>query len=121
MKKGGLLILLSVVFFGAALLFAATPTTVLIKSPVFKKLRKAPVPFNHKSHAAKIACKTCHHKYTGKGEPKKCDSCHTKKKQGKKLGLKLAFHKNCRGCHRKEKKEGKKTGPTRCNACHVKK
>ena len=38
------------------------------------------------------------------------------KADGKKLDLKESFHKQCKGCHQKEKK-----GPVKCDQCHPKK
>ena len=126
MKKVFLVFLALAILFplylSAAQKAAAPPETIVIKSNVFKTLRYAPVAFSHKTHS-KITCTECHHKWdkTKQATPKKCDECHGLKKQGKELSLKMAFHKNCRGCHRKMKKEGKTTGPTRCSKCHVKK
>ncbi len=98
-----------------------------IKDPLFKKYKKAPVKFTHEKHVKeyKIKCNDCHHVYKdGKNiwkegaEVAKCSSCHTSptKNEGKTLSLKNAFHKNCQGCHKKEKK-----GPRKCNECHPKK
>ena len=76
-----------------------------------------PVTFNHGWHAKKFGCKECHHKWNGKGEPRKCSECHKAKKTKAPKAMK-AYHKRCRGCHKKMKKEGKPTGPTRCSKCH---
>jgi hypothetical protein len=83
------------------------------------KMKKPPVTFKHVTHA-KFKCSKCHHKWDGKDKPKACDSCHKDKKEGKKLGIKNAAHKTCRGCHRTMKKAGEKTGPTKCTKCHIK-
>ena len=99
---------------------SAPPSKMLIKhEDVFKKLRKAPVPFNHEAHIKRVNnnCKECHHMYTGKGEPKPCSACHKAKKEGKKVTLKKAFHKKCKGCH---KKYGKKKLARKCSSCHKK-
>lgn len=101
--------------------------TLKIQDPLFKKPKKAAVEFTHKKHAEdyKIKCADCHHVFKdGKNVWKegdkvdKCSACHTSptKNQGKTLSLKNAYHKNCQGCHKKEKK-----GPTKCNECHPKK
>jgi hypothetical protein len=43
-------------------------------------------------------------------------------KDSQKRKLKLAFHKNCRTCHRKIKKENPRTSaPITCGKCHEKK
>ncbi len=100
---------------------------IVLKSSVFKKHKKGWVRFPHKAHSVdyKIACTECHHIYKdGKNifkpgmKVKKCEECHTspRKNKGKMLSLYNAFHKNCRGCHKKAKK-----GPTKCNQCHPKK
>jgi hypothetical protein len=84
------------------------------KGPAVIKMDKAKngvVTFHHADHQAKIDCKSCHH--TGGFE--KCDSCHGKKKDGKKPKYKDAMHKDCKGCHKAEKK-----GPTKCSGCHKK-
>ncbi len=98
-----------------ALIAAEAPEKVTIKE--FAK-KKAPVTFSHKVHADKFGCKECHHKWDGKGTPHKCSECHKAKKEGKKPSAKKAYHKKCKGCHKKMKKEGKKTGPTSCKKCH---
>jgi len=84
-----------------------------------EKMKKPPVTFEHAKHA-KFECSKCHHKWDGKDKPKGCAICHKDKKDGKKLSIKNAAHKTCRGCHRAMKKAGDKTGPTKCTACHKK-
>lgn len=133
---------LSVLFvFIAALIGIAAdqPDTILLKSELWPEPTKGVVTFNHKEHVEKfgLACTECHHKYVdGKNVWKegdavqKCDECHTdatikgeKKlpKEQQKLNLKLAFHDNCRDCHRAYKKEHKGSkAPTSCSKCHPK-
>jgi hypothetical protein len=114
-------LLMAVAFLAVtASLFAApkAPETVVVKE---MQKKKAPVPFPHKLHGDKFGCKECHHKWKGGDvEPEKCTKCHTNKKEGKKLKAKNAYHKKCKGCHKKMKKAGKKTGPTSCKGCHKK-
>jgi cytochrome c peroxidase len=72
------------------------------------------VTFTHTKHTEEYGfdCGECHH-LEMKGGYNKCSSCHD--------NLKDTFHKNCyKGCHRKLKAEGKKTGPTTCRGCHIK-
>jgi hypothetical protein len=72
------------------------------------------VTFTHMNHTEDYGfdCDACHH-VDMEGGYSKCSSCHE--------DLKDTFHKNCyKGCHRKLKAEGKKTGPTTCKKCHVK-
>ncbi|MCU0575116.1 MAG: cytochrome c family protein [Syntrophobacteraceae bacterium] len=108
-----------------------------IKAGLWATPTKAAVPFTHKKHAEdyKIACADCHHVFKdGKnvwkeGDPvQKCEECHTNAEvQGeaklppeeKKLNLKLAFHNNCQGCHKKLKKDKPDTtAPITCTGCH---
>ncbi len=109
------------------------PAFIEIDQGVYKSDRKGPVPFEHEMHMAdfEIACNKCHHVYKdGKnvwegGDPvKKCASCHDPiKSKGDVKNLRLAFHKNCKGCHRELKKEGiSDDAPFRkCSGCHKKK
>ena len=106
-----MVVAMAVVFaFGTA--FAGGPDKINIDK--FKKSKPA-VAFDHKGHQAKVkACKDCHHKDEANKESK-CSGCHGEKADGKKLEAKEAFHKQCKGCHQKEKK-----GPTKCDECHKK-
>ena len=86
---------------------------------------KGTVTFNHSKHTAD-GCKKCHHKAKdGKAEIK-CGECHKKKKdtvEGDPIPSKKAFHKQCKGCHKKVvKKDETKKGvvPVTCKECHVK-
>lgn len=83
-----------------------------------------PVTLKHKAHVDKygLKCEDCHHRIKEGEKPTKgCKSCHDlKEKKGKKVILKNAYHKRCKGCHKekaKEAKEGKKP-PTKCKECH---
>jgi hypothetical protein len=101
---------------------------ITIDSKVYEKKKKTPVVFSHPKHK-ELKCTTCHHEYKdGKTnvwkegqEVKKCSSCHKDKAEGKIVKLEKAFHDQCQGCHKKLKKEKKKTGPTACTKCHPKK
>ncbi|RLA93484.1 MAG: hypothetical protein DRG83_20930 [Deltaproteobacteria bacterium] len=118
----------------------APPATIELYSPLWKTHKKSAVMFFHEKHAKeyKVSCTECHHVYKdGKNvwkegmEVKKCEACHNEPtvKGEKKLSpelqkknLKLAFHNNCIGCHKKLKKENPKTkAPTTCSKCHPKK
>jgi len=107
------------------------PDTFKISEKLFTKKKKPPVEFTHKAHSVdmKIKCEECHHVYKdGKnvwkeGDPvKKCSECHNfvKGRKGKMPNLMNAFHKDCRGCHKAEKKKGNKKAPTKCKQCHKK-
>ena len=119
MKK--ILVLFMAVSFLAVAGFAFAMPKAPAKDLVIKsvKMKKPPVTFEHAKHAA-FKCSKCHHKWNGKAKPKACGTCHKDKKAGKKLSLKNAAHKTCRGCHRTMKKAHKKAGPTKCSACHKK-
>ena len=77
-----------------------------------------PSKFGHKAHVDYgIECKTCHHK----GDQKKCSECHKAQPTCDcSVKLKNAYHKQCKGCHAKEKEAGK-NAPISCTACHAKK
>ena len=60
-------------------------------------------------------CEACHNELTVKGERKLALDV-------KKKNLKLAFHDNCRACHKELRKENPETkAPTKCSQCHEKK
>ena len=116
------------------------PEKVTIDSRGYKKDKKKPVIFDHKKHqeehlnekGEKILCTECHHVYKDEkntwkeGDPvKKCGTkdCHDpRKKKGKKQHkLQLAFHQNCKDCHKavvKAKKKTEKEAPyKKCIKC----
>jgi hypothetical protein len=123
-------------FFTGGALMAGDKTTapdeVMIENKGYKSDKKPPVKLTHKKHVDEYGakCTECHHEYKdGKnvwkeGEPvKKCVECHDpKKKQGKVLKLNLAYHKNCKNCHKKvvEQDSNKKAPFKKCNDCHEK-
>jgi hypothetical protein len=131
-------ILTGLIFISVGTLIAAdkqvVPDTVTIENKGYKKDKKRPVPLSHKAHSTDkkygpVQCADCHHVYKdGKNvwkegdEVQKCSACHDPKKNTKEGGVKVmklqnAYHKNCKNCHKKEKK-----GPfKKCNDCHVKK
>lgn len=125
------IVFLTVGVLTAANLPANFPDTVIIQSKGYRRVQKGPVKFDHKKHAVgyKIACTECHHVYKdGKniwkeGDPvQPCSACHDpNKRQGKAMKLELAFHKNCRDCHKIARRQGKKAPTIRCNDCHGKK
>ena len=117
-----------------ALTAADVPDDILIENQGYKKDRKGPVKLSHQKHSIdyKIACTECHHEYEkGKnvwkeGQPvKKCGECHNPlKKEDKKYKLNMAYHKNCKNCHRdlmKKEMKGKNLPYRKCNDCHQKK
>ena len=93
----------------------------------YPKDTKPPYVFAHKAHVDKgVACTECHHtwKKEERDTPQKCAECHKarKAKDEEITTLKNAYHKQCMGCHKKLKKDGKPHGPTaKCSECHPKK
>jgi len=109
----------------------AMPEEIYIENKVYKTDRKGPVRFSHSEHAEGYveACDGCHHEYRDgenvwqEGQPvKKCSACHDpSKNKGNVKKLNIAFHKNCKGCHRKLAKEGGTDAPYKqCTDCHEK-
>ena len=143
MKKGiwslGFIILACLMFLTVSALTASekkpagAPDDLMIENAGYKTDKKGPVKLTHKKHAEeyKVDCLQCHHKYEDgknvlkKGDPiEKCAACHDpKKKQGKTLKLNVAYHKNCKNCHKEiNKKDPNKKPPfKKCNGCHQKK
>jgi len=109
------------------------PGEIYLENKVYKTDRKGPVWFSHSEHAEGYveSCDGCHHEYKDgeniweEGQPvKKCSACHDpSKSEGKVKKLNIAFHKNCKGCHKKlAKQEGGTEAPyKKCSDCHEKK
>ncbi len=116
------------------------PAEIIILSPLWKEHTRGGVAFTHENHEKKykVECDECHHVYENgknvwkKGIPvSKCEVCHNEgtvkgetklSPDVKKKNLKLAFHGNCQGCHRKLKRENPESkAPTVCSKCHVRK
>ena len=75
---------------------------------------KGMIPFPHRNHQNNLGdCKICHSIF-----PQKLGIIKKLKAEGK-LKKKRVMD-NCRGCHRKSVKQGKKAGPTSCRKCHSK-
>jgi hypothetical protein len=107
------------------------PDEIFIENNVYRPDRKGFVQFSHLEHAEGYveSCEACHHEYKDgqniwhEGQPvKKCVTCHDpSKRQGNARKLNIAFHKNCKGCHRKLAREGGTEAPYRqCTDCHAK-
>ncbi len=141
MKKGlwslGVVVLVGLMFLGVGVLTAADqpapPDEIKIENAGYKDDKKGGVTLTHKKHAVdhKVACTECHHEYKDKknvwkegDKVKKCSECHSPlEKQGEALKLNLAYHKNCKDCHKEliEKDPSKKAPFKKCNDCHEKK
>ena len=99
---------------------------VAVDNGVFDNARRSPSIFIHDAHnetAGIDECFECHHVYDEDGklvedessEDQICSDCHGIESEGRRPGLMKAFHKNCKGCHQKEK-----SGPVMCGECHKK-
>jgi hypothetical protein len=102
---------------------------IMIDTEGYAADKKGPVKLTHKKHTEEygVACTDCHHVFEdGKnvwkeGDPvQKCSECHDyEKSEGNAKKLQLAFHQNCKDCHKESYKAGKKDAPFRkCNDCH---
>ena len=77
--------------------------------------KSGPVPFPHLAHQEVLKdCAVCHELF-----PQKSGAIEELKASGD-LKKKQIMNKHCTKCHKKMKKEGKKTGPTTCKSCHIK-
>jgi hypothetical protein len=104
------------------------PAVSLLKIPVAGSRSKPPVQFSHRVHEARrVACTQCHHDYQGRrnlwreGQPvAKCQTCHGLRPEARRLDVKNAFHRQCKGCHLRLRQQGRQGGPIECQACHLK-
>ena len=96
-----------------------------VDNSAFENPQRVPALFEHDTHneaAGLDDCAECHHLYDDDGqkledessEDQMCADCHQPKDEGRKPGLRKAFHANCKGCHLAERK-----GPIACAQCHV--
>lgn len=123
----------SIAFISVGVITAAdctdAPENITIDTKGYSSDKKGPVELSHKKHTDEYgaACTDCHHvfedgKNTWKeGDPvQKCSECHDlEESKGKIKKLQLAYHKNCKDCHKDAAKEGKENAPYRkCNDCH---
>jgi hypothetical protein len=112
---------------------------ILIENQGYEKNVKGPVTFQHRKHeneylnlnGERIACEACHHEYVNgtniwsEGDNvKNCGAkgCHapiTGKGQ-RQLTLRIAYHKNCKNCHKALREPGKSEDAPykKCSACH---
>ena len=107
------------------------PDEILINNKIYKTDRKGAVYFSHTEHAESYvdACDACHHEYKDgqnlwqEGQPvQKCSACHDpQKRDGNVRKLNIAYHKNCKGCHKMLAREGETAATYRqCTDCHAK-
>ena len=110
--------------FGAGILFFAAVSVASSGAPAENKGaadiklpggNRGPVPFPHHQHQDALGdCEICHSVF-----PQEAGIIEKLKAQGK-LKKKHVMNKLCTKCHRQNKKEGIKSGPTTCKKCHIK-
>ncbi|MBW2262723.1 MAG: cytochrome c3 family protein [Deltaproteobacteria bacterium] len=77
--------------------------------------KQGTITFGHKEHEDRLDCMKCHHEMEdAQGEARSCHDCHNPQAVDT-FGAKKAFHLQCLGCHKQEKK-----GPAKCAGCHQK-
>ena len=102
------------------------PAVSLLKVPIPGSRHKPPVQFSHRVHEARgVACTQCHHDYQGRrnvwqqGQPvAKCQACHGLRPEARRLDVKNAYHRQCKGCHLRLRQQGRQAGPITCQGCH---
>ncbi|MDY0190981.1 MAG: cytochrome c3 family protein [Desulfuromonas sp.] len=94
-------IFLALAIVSVSLIFSAT----IFAADTYQYTGKGTVTFNHAKHGAELGCASCHQEET----PAKITI--ENKKQG---------HDLCLTCHKAQAKQGNKSAPTKCSACHVK-
>jgi hypothetical protein len=83
--------------------------------------KRKPADFPHRQHQDSYACTVCHHAKDEVMVIDKCASCHTLDISNPDVNsYKKAAHKQCKGCHKVENKEGSEA-PIKCSGCHIKK
>ena len=102
------------------------PAISLLKVAIPGARPKPPVQFSHRVHEARgVACTQCHHDYQGrrnvwqKGQPvAKCQACHGLRPEARRLDVKNAYHRQCKGCHLRLRQQRRQAGPITCQGCH---
>ncbi len=107
------------------------PDEVMINNEGYTDDKKGPVKLSHVKHANTegVSCTDCHHDYKdGKNvwkasDPvKKCIECHDPmEKRGNVAKLNIAYHKNCKDCHKDRVKDDNKAPFKKCKGCHEEK
>lgn len=110
----------------AAGLALAQEDNLVINSQALGEHTRPLVKFAHARHSEKIPdCTTCHHDFSptgnrGSSEGQSCSDCHGPRPTAKNsVGLAMAFHKQCKECHRFAAGKGQPSGPVTCGGCHV--
>ena len=77
--------------------------------------KRGKVPFPHRQHQKNLEdCQICHSVF-----PQEPGAIQKLKSQGA-LKKKYVMNKLCTKCHKKKKKAGQPSGPTKCSKCHIK-
>ncbi|QTA79139.1 putative cytochrome c, class III family protein [Desulfonema limicola] len=115
MKKNSVILSLLCCFIMAAVVFAAEQNKGA-EGIVIKGGSQGDITFPHQQHQVSLKddCKVCHDLF-----PQEPGSIE-KYKAEKKLKKKQVMNTSCLKCHRENKKQGVKTGPTSCGQCHNK-
>jgi hypothetical protein len=131
-KKHTTIIIIGFLALGIPLLIAQPEDIKINNTETYGKKQRPAVNFPHMKHIESIDCMDCHHDYDENGknildesqlaeeknEALQCAMCHMKKRINGTFGLMNAYHKQCIGCHRKMIRNGEKSGPQVCGACH---
>ena len=111
---------------GAARLYAQESEITIDNASVFQNKNRTAVYFSHENHMETFECLDCHHDYQN-GENvldedeleedgnARCAACHSK---GASIELKIAYHRQCMGCHRLVNKQENAGLPITCQECH---
>jgi hypothetical protein len=131
MKSSRVISVVVAVCFGLTMAGVAVAADKGPETITFKCEKKGDVVFGHAKHQESVTCGDCHHfkgpdgkqvPYAEGQKIEKCSTCHTAEMTASALNSsKKALHKNCKGCHKAAKKEGKTAAPTKCAGCHPKK
>ena len=123
MKLTAILILALALGAGLAL---AQEDNLVINSQVLGPHARPLVKFAHARHSEKVPdCLTCHHDFSptgnrGASEGQACSDCHSPQPTAKNaVSLTMAFHQQCKSCHRFAAGKGQPSGPVMCGGCHV--
>ena len=126
MKRVKLTAILILVLAFAAGLALAQDDDLVINSQALGEHARPLVKFGHAKHSEKIPdCTTCHHDFSptgnrGGSEGQFCSDCHGARSTAKNsVSLTMAFHKQCKDCHRFAADKGQAAGPVMCGGCHV--
>ena len=94
--------------------------------PVSRKEWIKPVVFHYGLHyqhekMTDKKCEVCHHNYDEEGKKLVygCRDCHHQNDENNQSSYRSAAHADCINCHLQRENEGKETGPSNCEGCHL--